>query len=68
MSFKAVLTSEVYYMNLEYMKKPIYIRFQEKKNISLAGARTHKNDKFVQCIIFSISHKMNGLYPLFFDK
>ena len=31
MSFKAVLTSEVYYVNLEYMKKPIYIRFQEKK-------------------------------------
>ena len=23
MSFEAVLTSEVYYMNLEYMKKPI---------------------------------------------
>ena len=60
MSFEAVPTSEVYYMNLEYIKKPINIRFQ-KKNISLAGARTHENDKSVYGIIFSISHKMNNL-------
>ena len=43
MSFEAVPTSEVYYMNLEYIRKPINIRFQ-KKNISLAGARTHENE------------------------
>ena len=43
MSFKAVLTSEVYDMNLEYIKSPFNIRFQ-KKNISFGGARTHENE------------------------
>ena len=65
-SFEAVLTSQLYYMNLEYIKEPIQYQISEKKISPRLGLEPTKMISFLQCIIFErISYSEFPLVCLF---
>ena len=63
MSFEAVLTSEVDYMNLEYMKKPISYQISEKKSLWL-GLEPMNIINSCNALFISISDRTNLFGPI----